>query len=145
MFGFSREERETESLSTGQIASRGFAGQLADAADHGHTFGDADRPSGIQEVKSMRAFQAVFVCGEDEVHRQQASALLFIKAEELKKHLLVRMLEIVFGKLYFLLVADFPIAYTASPFEIVNAVYLCDERADTFKAIGDFRTDDDKV
>src|SRR6266508_6472603 len=74
-------------LAACHITAGDLTRKLAHAPDHPDTLCNADRSTRIQEVKSMRAPQAVIVSGQDQFHLQETLALRLKQIEKFEEHL----------------------------------------------------------
>src|SRR5580704_11945456 len=90
-FPRSRFQAETEGSRSSLVSFHPGRGhtqrQLADAPDHAHPLGDANGPSGIQQIEDVRALENLVIGGKHRVrHLQQSLALFFVQVEKLPEH-----------------------------------------------------------
>src|SRR5579884_209361 len=100
-----------------------------------------DRAAGIQEIKKMRALDAVIVGREDQPFRDQRPGFFFGALERLFKRFDACLFEIKPGKLNFPFVMNLSVFHRVVPSEVVDIIDLLKIHRHPLESIGDLDRD----
>src|SRR5881296_3872213 len=131
-----RQQWKALGLAATDVAAPYPAGELAHAADHPSTLGDADGAARVEQIERVAALAAVIVGREHQLRVEQPSALLLEEAEELEERVQIGDLEVVARELDLLPVPHLAVSQSGAPLQIVDAVDARDERGDAFEPVG---------